>query len=124
MSYTLIAYMSEWIDLTQPITEDAPIRPLHVKPEFEDYMTIEEDGTNSTIVHIETHVGTHMDAPTHFYSPENHRTIDQVTPDEMVAEGVVFDFRHKEPREAITGAELKEQADRYDLSAGEYAILD
>lgn len=116
--------MTEWIDLTQPITEDTPIRPLHVKPEFEEYMTIEEDGTNSTLVHIETHVGTHMDAPTHFYSPEDHRTIDQVRPDEMVAEGVVFDFTDKEPQEAITGAELESQADEYDLGAGEYAILD
>lgn len=116
--------MSEWIDLTQPITEETPVRPLHVRPEFEDYLTHEEDGTASTIVHVETHVGTHMDAPAHFYAGDDHRTIDQVTPGEMVAEGVVLDFTHKEPGAAITGEELRERAEAFDLAAGEHVILD
>lgn len=116
--------MDEWIDLTQPITEDTPVRPLHVKPEFEDYMTLEEDGTNSTVVRIETHVGTHMDAPAHLYSAEDHRTIDQITPEEMIAEGVVLDFTHKEPNTAISGEELRERAEAFDLTSDEYVILD
>jgi arylformamidase len=116
--------MSEWIDLTQPITEDTPVRPLHVQPEFEDYMTLQEDGTNSTIVHVETHVGTHMDAPAHFYPAADHRTIDQVTPEEMVAEGVVLDFTHKKPNTAISREELRERSETFDVSAGEYVILD
>lgn len=116
--------MSEWIDLTQPITEDTPIRPLHVPPTFEDYMTVSADGTNSTVVHIETHVGTHMDAPAHFYSADDHRTIDQITPEEMVADGVVLDFSHTDPNTAISGGEIREQAEAFDLSAGEYVVLD
>lgn len=116
--------MSEWIDLTQPIREETPVRPLHVKPTFEDYLTHDEDGTASTVVHLETHVGTHMDAPSHFFPGADHRTIDQVEPAEMIAEGVVLDFTHKDPGATITGAELREQAESHDLGAGEYVILD
>ena len=36
--------MSEWIDLTQTLAEDSPtLPPLHPKPEFEDYATLDED---------------------------------------------------------------------------------
>jgi arylformamidase len=117
--------MSEWIDLTQTLGEDSPtLPPLHPKPEFEDYATLEEDDYNSTILHLETHCGTHMDAPTHFLSKEEYRTIDEITVDEMVAEGVICDFTHKEPGSGVSREELEAQAERYDLSAGEYLIWD
>lgn len=117
--------MTEWIDLTQPLSEDSPVLPpLHPKPEFEDFATLAEDDYNSTILHLETHCGTHMDAPTHFLSKDEYRTIDEITVDEMITEGVICDFSHKEPNEGISREELTEQADRYDLGAGEYLIFD
>lgn len=117
--------MAEWIDLTQTLAEDSPtLPPLHPKPEFEDYATLEDDDYNSTLLHLETHCGTHMDAPTHFLSRDEYRTIDEVGVDEMVTEGVVMDFTHKEPGSGVSRAEVAEQADRYDLSAGEYVIWD
>jgi len=117
--------MSEWIDLTQTLAEDSPtLPPLHPKPEFEDYATLDEDDYNSTLLHLETHCGTHMDAPTHFLSKEEYRTIDEVTVDEMVTEGVICDFTHKEPGSGVSREELAEQAERYDLSAGDYLIFD
>ena len=117
--------MSQWIDLTQRLDEDSPtLPPLHPKPEFEDFAVLEEDDYNSTMLHLETHCGTHMDAPTHFLPVGEYRTIDEVTVDEMVTEGVVMDFTHKEPGTGITREEVEEQAKRYDLAAGEYVILD
>jgi kynurenine formamidase len=87
-----------WVDCTQTLAEDSPVLPpLHPAPEFEDFATLEGDGYNSTVLHLETHCGTHMDAPTHFFAPDDHRSIDEVTPPEMVTEGVVFDFSGKEP---------------------------
>lgn len=116
--------MTEWIDLTQTLNEESPtLPPLHPKPEFEDHATLEEDEYNSTILHLETHCGTHMDAPTHFLSKDEYRTIDEITVDEMVTEGVVLDFADKEPNSAISRSELQEQAERYNLQSGEYAIL-
>lgn len=117
--------MSEWIDLTQTLNEDSPtLPPLHPKPEFEDFATLEKDRYNSTILHIETHCGTHMDAPTHFLSKDEYRTIEEITVDEMVTEGVVLDFTDKEPNTAISRAKMESQAEEFDLSAGEYVILD
>lgn len=115
--------MSEWIDLTQTLSEDSPtLPPLHPDVEYEDFATLAEDDYNSTILHVETHCGTHMDAPTHFLSREEHRTIDEITTEEMVTEGVVCDFSHKEPNEGVSREELAEQAERYDLSAGDYLV--
>ncbi len=117
--------MSDWVDLTQTLSEDSPtLPPLHPKPEFEDFATLAEDNYNSTILHIETHCGTHMDAPTHFLSKDEYRTIDEITVDEMVTEGVICDFTHKSPGEGVTKDELTEEAEQYDLSAGEYLIFD
>ncbi|PSQ28879.1 hypothetical protein BRD09_06990 [Halobacteriales archaeon SW_10_68_16] len=117
--------MSEWIDLTQTLAEDSPtLPPLHPEPEFEDYATHEEDGYNSTILHLETHCGTHMDAPTHFMPKDEHRTIEEITVEEMVTEGVVCDFSHKAPGEGVSREELAAQAEAHDLSAGEYLIWD
>jgi kynurenine formamidase len=83
-----------------------------------------DDDYNSTLLHRETHCGTHMDAPTHFLSKDDYRTIDEITVDEMVTEGVICDFTHKEPGSGISREELAEQADRYDLSGGDYLIVD
>ena len=117
--------MSEWIDLTQPLSEESPtLPPLHPSPEFEDFATLEEDDYNSTILHIETHCGTHMDAPTHFLSKDEYRTIEEITVDEMVTEGVILDFSHKEPNDEISRAELAEQAEQYNLQSNDYVILD
>ncbi|MFC7020330.1 MULTISPECIES: cyclase family protein [Haloarcula] len=117
--------MSEWIDLTQTLAEDSPtLPPLHPKPEFEDYATLEEDDYNSTLLHLETHCGTHMDAPTHFLSKDEYRTIEEITVDEMVTEGVVCDFTDKAPGEGIGRDELAAQCEAHDLQAGDYLILD
>jgi arylformamidase len=117
--------MSEWIDLTQTLAEDSPtLPPLHPQPEFEDFATLEADDYNSTILHVETHCGTHMDAPTHFLSKDDYRTIDEITVDEMITEGVICDFTDKEPGASVSRAELAEQAEQYDLGAGDYLIWD
>jgi arylformamidase len=117
--------MSEWIDLTQTLSEDSPtLPPLHPDVEYEDFATLAEDDYNSTILHVETHCGTHMDAPTHFLSKDSHRTIEEITVDEMITEAVICDFTDKAPNEGVSRTELAEQAEQYDLSAGEYLIWD
>ncbi|ERG89391.1 MAG: putative metal-dependent hydrolase [halophilic archaeon J07HX5] len=117
--------MSEWIDLTQTLSEDSPtLPPLHPDVEYEDFATLAEDDYNSTILHVETHCGTHMDAPTHFLSKDSYRTIEEVTVDEMITEAVICDFTDKAPNEGVSRADLAKQAEQYDLSAGEYLIWD
>lgn len=115
--------MSRWIDLTHVIDEELPVRPLHVKPEFEDIATLDADGYNSTHVHIETHCGTHMDAPTHFLPVADHRSIDEWRASEMIGHGSIFDFSEKAPGEGVNRAELEAKVDRIGIEEGDYAIF-
>jgi len=65
-----------------------------------------------------------MDAPTHFLSKTDHRTIDEITPEEMVTEGVICDFSHKDPGSGITRQELMDESGKYGLTSGDYLLFD
>jgi arylformamidase len=54
-------------DLTLPIAESMPTnRPDHSPPTMRQYATIETAGWCGTELTIDTHCGTHVDAPAHF----------------------------------------------------------
>jgi arylformamidase len=117
--------MSQWVDLTQPITgRDATHPPGHSLPEFEDVATYEVDGVNITRLHLETHCGTHLDAPTHFYPSDEYETIDDVTPAEMITEGVVVDCRDVGHGEAISRDRIAAAMESVALEPGEFVIVD
>jgi arylformamidase len=55
------------IDLTMTIAEDMPTnRPDHKPPAMKQYATIDTAGWCGTELTIDTHCGTHVDAPAHF----------------------------------------------------------
>jgi len=117
--------MSRWIDLTQPITEDVATHPPgHTLPEFEDVATYGDDGVNITRLHLETHCGTHMDAPTHFYPAAEYDTIDDVSPAEMLTEGVVLDCRDVDRGAAIPRDRIAAAAESVPLEPDDFVILD
>jgi arylformamidase len=117
--------MSQWTDLTQPITEQVATHPPgHSLPEFEDVATYEVDGANITRLHLETHCGTHMDAPTHFYPADEYGTIDDVSPAEMITEGVVVDCRDVGRGEAISRERLAAATESVALEPDDFVILD
>jgi arylformamidase len=56
-----------FIDLSMPISSAMPTnRPDHVAPELVPYSTIDADGWEGTMITIDSHCGTHLDAPSHF----------------------------------------------------------
>ncbi|GAD52841.1 metal-dependent hydrolase [Halarchaeum acidiphilum MH1-52-1] len=117
--------MPEWQDLTQPITERVTTHPPGWPyPEFEAYKSHESDGVNATRVRIVTHCGTHMDAPSHFFSADDHGTIEDVTPDEMVTEGVVLDLTDVDRGAAITPADLDAATEGNPIEDGDFVVLD
>jgi arylformamidase len=65
-----------------------------------------------------------MDAPTHFLSPAEAATIDDVGPDEMVTEGVILDFTDTGPNDRISKETLETEAERRGLQAGDVVVLD
>ncbi|AUV80447.1 hypothetical protein C2R22_01225 [Salinigranum rubrum] len=119
--------MSRWIDLTQPITEDVATHPPgHTLPEFEPLATYDEDGHNATRLHLETHCGTHMDAPTHFFPADEYDTIDAVSPAEMITEGVVLDCTDVGRAEAISPERVRAAVAAASVSVepGDFVIVD
>ncbi len=63
-------------------------------------------GTMNTVLTISSHVGTHIDAPRHFYT--DGAPIDEVPLDRIVMrEAVVLDVGPKDSRSAVTGDDLE-----------------
>lgn len=79
-------------------------------------------------VRMETHTGTHMDAPWHFgpYSEElPAKTIDRVPLEWCYADGVVLDMRHKQPNSSIEAVDLEKACNeiRYKIKEKEIVLI-
>jgi kynurenine formamidase len=99
--------MRRIIDLTHPIQESMPVIPGDPAPEIRHDLTLEHDGCSVQSVRFTNHVGTHLDAPSHFVPDAT--AIDGISPEILVGPAVLVDFTHKGWDERI---------DREDLVAG------
>ena len=54
-----------WIDVTRPLGRAAEIYPGDPPVRFEPQATVQQDGYAVTRLHLGTHSGTHIDAPSH-----------------------------------------------------------
>jgi kynurenine formamidase len=62
------------------------------------------EGYNTTNLRLDSHAGTHMDAPRHFL--DDGRTIDRLDLHKCVGRARVIDLSHKEPNSLMTVADL------------------
>lgn len=59
--------MTEYVDLSMPISADMPTnQPDHFAPTLQPYSHIESEGWAGMAITIDSHCGTHVDAPSHF----------------------------------------------------------
>jgi arylformamidase len=76
------------VDLTVPITVGMPAHPAHFGPGVEPYARHEDDGFRATRITLSSHLGTHVDAPSHFVGDgatlEHVRIDDLIGPAEVV----------------------------------------
>jgi kynurenine formamidase len=66
-------------------------------------------------IELRSHVGTHLDAPYHFYPTSEGKPakfIEEVPLDWAFGDGVVLDFRHKKPAEPITEYDIAEALEK------------
>ena len=61
--------------------------------DFDVAATIAEHGYNATTLHIYSHAGTHLDAPSH--STDGKRTVDHLAIEKCVGDALVVDMSHK-----------------------------
>ncbi len=97
--------MSRVIDLTLPLASGD--RGVRIEPA----KTLEKDGWNATTLHLYSHCGTHIDAPTHFgVGPE---TIDAISVENLIGPAWVVDVRPVEPRAMLGPEHVETVAGRF-----------
>jgi arylformamidase len=90
-----------YIDITFPISEKLPKWPGSIGFKKTIHMEITTHGNNRSSFVIDSHFGTHLDAPIHFI--ENGKTIDQLDLNKLIGEVFVLEIRGKR---SISGSDL------------------
>ena len=92
------------IDLTHDIKNGMMIYPGDPEISITEGLTHERDYCHVDRLQLNTHVGTHIDAPLHFL-PEG-KPISAFPVETFLRRGVAIDLRHKKARENITAEDL------------------
>ena len=90
-------------DLSQTYANGMPHAQTIPEPHFEQVKSVEQDGYSVTQLSVATHIGTHIDAPSHLI--ENGQTIEEVSLDTLVGPAVVISV-DKDPGQQITAEDL------------------
>ena len=98
------------IDLTQPLDSKLPVYPGDPPFSCRQSHTVSRDGYSVHALSYSSHVGTHVDAPSHFFA--DGVTIDQLPLSTFILPGLVLDVSHKKARECITWKTVEPMADR------------
>ena len=109
----LLRLFAMLIDLTRTISEDLP------RVSLEPVKTTENGGWNTSIYHLYSHCGTHMDAPWHFDCGE--KFIDQTPLDTCLGIADIVRLPETRPREVLTVEHLGALADSFE--AGHHLLL-
>ena len=98
------------IDLTQPLDQNAPVYPGDPPFSSQQSCTVDKDGYSIHALSCSSHIGTHIDAPSHFIA--DGATIDQLPPSAFILPALVLDVSHKKERECIFWDAVEPVADR------------
>ncbi|MGQ9787310.1 MAG: cyclase family protein [Anaerolineae bacterium] len=78
--------------------------------EYEDQSTFASKGWHTRLLHLHSHAGTHLDAPSHFL--ENGLTLDKVALEKCIGPAWVIDLSFLGSRDLVTVEHLAPYADR------------
>jgi len=95
------------IDLSMPLNEQTVVFPGDAKPVFEQAGTLETVGFIDHVVHINNHLGTHIDAPDHML--EKGMLLSEYPADRFVCQAICIDARGKDLLNVnlLSGIDLK-----------------
>jgi kynurenine formamidase len=85
--------MKRYIDLTHRIEPGMVVFPGDPQPEFREIMTLGKDICTVQSIKFNNHIGTHLDAPSHFV--DNGMTVDQIPLDTLMGKAIILDFTDK-----------------------------
>lgn len=93
------------VDLSCLIHSDMILYKLYPKPTLLPWTKLEVSGSNSEVIFLSNHTGTHLDAPYHKYS--KGKEINDFPVKKFVSNAVLLDFTHKKPNEYITAQDIR-----------------
>ncbi|WP_255190662.1 cyclase family protein [Natronobeatus ordinarius] len=102
-------------DLSHQLEDGMPVYPGDPPVEIEPTATLEADGYRTTGLSIDTHAGTHVDAPAHLVS--GGRTLEEYSLETFRFTTRVVDCRPLEDREPIDADALRDAYDAADTDA-------
>src|SRR5215470_5699361 len=91
-------------DLTMPISPGMLVNPDHFPPEITTYATLENDGWVARRLVLDSLLGTHLDAPSHFVA--DAPDVDDADLAVLMGEAQVIHLENVMPGEAISAARL------------------
>ena len=94
-------------ELTHTIRDDMPVYPGTEQPRLTTACTIDQCGYRETLLHMYSHTGTHMDAPSHMLPRGS--TLEVLPASQFCGRAVVLDVSDLPPRSVITADYLREQ---------------
>jgi arylformamidase len=96
-------------DLTHLISQDMPVYPGELRPEFKPYATIENEKINVTRIVIGSHTGTHVDAQKHFFA--DGIGVDKEPLANFIGEAIILDLSNMNIGSGITGSDLDKHSE-------------
>jgi kynurenine formamidase len=94
------------IDLSVTLNQQTPVYPGDPVIKIEPAGVIERDGWNDHVISVNTHVGTHIDAPLHMIA--GGKTLDQVPIEQFVGRGRMIEVGKAFDLEDIKQADVQE----------------
>jgi kynurenine formamidase len=111
--------LGPWVDLTYRLSSSTPRAGVFPQPAFRRLKSLPEDPLNVTEMQMVVHIGTHVDAPRHFFidGPAFH----EIPLDRLSGPGIVV--RIDKPADGIISAEDMQRASSL-LQRGDIVIVD
>jgi len=92
-------------DLTMPIGPGMLVNPDHFPPEISPYATLESHGWAARKLVLDSHLGTHLDAPAHFVAAAP--TVDELDLGVLIGEAQVIHLAGVQAGQIICAADLQ-----------------
>lgn len=105
------------IDLTHPISSSMQVYPGTDAPVVERQGGSEEEGFALSVFTLQSHMGTHMDAPAHYF--RSGKTLDQLDIETFMGKAVIVDARQIDGNIDIADLEIYRQ----EIEGADFVVL-
>ena len=99
------------IDLSYPLGERTPIYPGSIGFSISDRSNIERDGKKTSKIILNTHIGTHIDAPAHVLL--NAQTIDKIPLKKMMGKALILKLKKEGFQKDVYGLKDLDEETEY-----------